>query len=749
MHLDVSGASKQSLSKFLDLKSEIFPSAAVSPLKRTDAIMNPEQTSFGSPVAKRRSLHGISSLGNDFNVFDHPSSPPRSGFDIHEDGNQEYQLTSATTTAFGDSTTATSTAMPRRTSSLRKTTLQQRHGESRSSLGRRQGEKHLAQLSSRDPATPTASMRGRLSLEHYVAPDAPASPFSAQGNTPNLSLHTADVGQAPQPHQPHPLSRTLTQSSSSGSSFQDDSPTHIPIQLGERPRTKVNFSKSLPIGAQRPTRDPVATPRFKAAMTQQTAFMSTGLISKFNRNPERESPNSRAKFPSMPDTPCKKPLYSSNTYPPQFGGGRRQSRPSFDPPETPLTSRSSSRMHQGRRSAFGTSDQIGSIFKQGTQGRRTSLLSLDGDESAGNADADIPPTPTKTTLFGPVSSARRTFGTPNPSRNQQTPEGAFAFTFGAQPAASNCKYTSLAGPMDISGSQGDSQLLDAVKSPYDPATSSTDQGRQRHSPMSTPSPLKISMSTPLAHTPMNVSAKPRLYTLASPSEQVEAFSGSSPRTPQDSMGPPDATRFPMPLVFDGRVSVGQDASFARQPATPTTRDRGSVPTFSERRAVTPVYTRPAAVADEGLLSRFDRAELLGRGEFSDVFRVMKYATPVSFAASLTTTPRRHTPQSPKVSAVYAVKKTRKPFLGVKDREVKEREVDALKSLTHSEHVVRFISSWEYESHLYIQTEYCEEGNLSVFLEKIGATGRLDDFRIWKIMLELCRVSDMFSQDAKT
>ncbi|KAI7052940.1 kinase-like protein, partial [Hortaea werneckii] len=40
------------------------------------------------------------------------------------------------------------------------------------------------------------------------------------------------------------------------------------------------------------------------------------------------------------------------------------------------------------------------------------------------------------------------------------------------------------------------------------------------------------------------------------------------------------------------------------------------------------------------------------------------------------------------------------------------------------------------NHLYIQTEFCENGNLKDFLFNTGFKGRLDDFRIWKILVEL-------------
>jgi len=81
-----------------------------------------------------------------------------------------------------------------------------------------------------------------------------------------------------------------------------------------------------------------------------------------------------------------------------------------------------------------------------------------------------------------------------------------------------------------------------------------------------------------------------------------------------------------------------------------------------------------------------------------------------------------------------------PFHGVRDRKAKLQEVAVLQSLRHSSKVVQLIDSWEYNGHLYIQTEFCSEGSLDAFLKTVGQTGRLDDFRIWKILLEATQVS---------
>jgi len=63
-------------------------------------------------------------------------------------------------------------------------------------------------------------------------------------------------------------------------------------------------------------------------------------------------------------------------------------------------------------------------------------------------------------------------------------------------------------------------------------------------------------------------------------------------------------------------------------------------------------------------------------------------------------------------------------------------VHTLRTLGQSDHTVELFDSWEDKNHLYIQTEFCEEGSLDGFLNQVGRKARLDDFRIWKIMLEM-------------
>ena len=131
--------------------------------------------------------------------------------------------------------------------------------------------------------------------------------------------------------------------------------------------------------------------------------------------------------------------------------------------------------------------------------------------------------------------------------------------------------------------------------------------------------------------------------------------------------------------------------------------------------------------DTSITSRFTIVQSIGNGEFSQVFRVER---PIAEASATMPNP---------AGKIWAIKKSRKPFAGPRDRERKLQEANILKVLRGGEHVIEYVDSWESKGHLYIQTDFCENGDLKTFLTQTGYRGRLDDFRIWKILLELVLV----------
>lgn len=85
------------------------------------------------------------------------------------------------------------------------------------------------------------------------------------------------------------------------------------------------------------------------------------------------------------------------------------------------------------------------------------------------------------------------------------------------------------------------------------------------------------------------------------------------------------------------------------------------------------------------------------------------------------------------------------------------EVDILQHLSHTAaaastrwsqgrhpNVLAYIDSWEEEEALYIRTELCELGNFAHFLWEYGrAFPRLDEARVWKIIVDLSDVSVLY------
>jgi mitosis inhibitor protein kinase SWE1 len=514
---------------------------------------------------------------------------------------------------------------------------------------------------------------------------------------------------------------------------------------GERARVPLNFSKSLPPGSQRPSNDsdPVATPQYKQAKPLQAAFMSTGLVSKMNRNPEFGLSKPPGAKVAMPDTPCKKQPYNSATYPPQGGSGGRRSRISFGSPSTPFSPVAA----PIRGNPFGNQDKSGSLLFQQVRSRHArkgSMLSVDGDELCGAQD-DLPPTPTKNLFFKSLTTPASGAQTPNMSRTFTAP--APAFVLGSEPRATDpdCESETLEdAPSNSEQEEGD-QGIDATARPSTPFSggspclgfSLASLGGSRTHPASFTTPAPTRTSPVFFATVSNVASH---YSKADPAVVASPLSmeNRSPRTPQDAMDevmtPPDPDWLSISNSLDG------NSRSARPPATPTTsQTRQLFSSFANRRlSITPQNGNGASDVDESLVARFDKSEVVGKGEFSQVYRVVKSSAPSAFMTVLSTTPR--TPSSPDPGKVYAVKKLRIPFHGIREREARLQEAVILQSLSHSSKIVQFMDSWEHNGHLYIQTEYCTEGSLDGFLKDVGQGGRLDDFRIWKILLETTQVS---------
>lgn len=726
-------------------------------------------------------MHGAS-FGTDFNIFDY-ENVASGRLDLSGDGDgHDTEMSGPSQSGNAPEFSPFLSPMPKRSSSLRKTTLQQRCSEKPTFAKSKPNTDLALELST--PGHGVSRSRHRMSLENFLPPMARDSPFSSQGSLPSASVHVVSQQNSGshhasgQPlHQPHPLSRTITQSSSN-SSMNEESPTHAPphhlFHHGEHARATLDFSKSLPAGVARPIKEGLishqtssgdasfATPEnYKLVKPLPAAFMSTGLISKRNKNMDEPHLMNKA----MPDTPCKRPINFATAAVPVPGsaiGKARQVRHSFGTPSTPFNAHATIPGPGPFSKGVGI---FGSSFGDGNIPRRGSFVSIEGEDnsqspsargdSQSSADYDLPPTPTKQPFpTGSVhtdgthslgwnnlrqEAARRTFGTPS-----ATPESHHS---------ANRRPNSKLSPFRTPAGSPDGDKHNVVDdSPSLPSRSKSLQTSQLASFTQSRSLRRITSPSPLSKKSLTVPSLLRLGIVAKPSPLSpasplhEKYEQLSPHTPQESILPPDPSGLSISAHGEGHImrpgTSGSSKASAVPPATPTA-SREYLAKFGGRRSsIAPFGGFVNVDVDASLTSRFQKVELIGSGEFSQVFRVTQSAESCSAHSSFSFSTRTTSPKKTHLpNRVWAVKKTKQAYIGVRDRQRKLQEVNILRALGRSEHTVELVDSWEEKEHLYMQLEFCEEGSLDAFLTRVGDKGRLDDFRIWKILLEVSLVSN--------
>ncbi|KAI9860597.1 MAG: hypothetical protein M1813_006021 [Trichoglossum hirsutum] len=755
--------------------------ATSSPLKRSDGIMNLDQANLGSPLAKRRSLHGVS-FGSDFDIFDH-SSPSSSHFDSRSDGTgQDSELPGNSNNTACHALPHPVQSMTRRSSSLRKSTLQQRHGEKPNYLRSRPGASDLG-FEFSTPGPPTR-IRGRVSLDSFMPPVSREGPF-LQGSLPSASVHVLSQqsqdlqhGISQPQHQPHPLSRAMT-SSSSGSSLGDllaDSPTHAPTHPPVHPRPIIDFTKSLPVGSSRPlfrdsvsreqstgalsTESSFATPRnYRAVKPHPAAFMSTGLISKRNRNPDDRQMVGAGSKAQMPDTPCKRStsIFSATpTHVPEVSVAKTgQVHHEFGTPSTPFNPHAT----RPTPGTFGKGVSVfGSGFAESGISRRGSFISVDGDESSespssavraraqslSGSDFDLPPTPTKQ----PYSTGSTQQGSGRGQKGGLFRQGSSGDESGPRRSGQSCKLSPIGSPLESVSWEND-RIMDDSPTPapataflLSPTTTTSALACSRLLRVSrtispTPVQKKSNILSPLSLLENVGFTKTKGRQTASPLERRDNFEQVSPRTPQENILPPDPSGLSISVQGDRNSNIpvpdGSSSAMMLPPATPTTGREYFAQFQIKRPHITPINGFVSVDMDESLTSRFNKVELIGTGEFSQVYRVTQSQRHFQSRTKVSGTEGSQTPLP---DQVFAVKKSRSAYNGTRDRLRKLQEVAILKALGQADHIVQLIDSWEERNHLYVQTEFCEEGSLDLFLAQVGRKARLDDFRIWKILLEL-------------
>lgn len=698
-----------------------------SPLKRSDGLMNLETPQFGSPRAKRRSL----AVDPDFDVFDQDQTSPSDG------------TTRRRSSVNNDSSVIMQGAIqpPKspqtRPFSFRRSTLQQRVSKPTSESS----DTTSIPSPSLTVTSPIVSRtRSRISLESVL-------PVRNLEISPQVPQRKPSNGAT----KPHPLSKALSPSSSASSIGEDAMPAVAPAPQPRAPlRTMASFSKSLPIGALRPALagrngkcdDTFETPEgFKSARPLPAAFMSTGLISKRNRDVDLQ-PGAFGKSLNMPDTPSKKTADIIEAATPSHRphlGKLSQPRHEFGSPTTPF----SPQAFRTSAKSFGKGVSIfGSKVIQGRLVRRSSFLSIEGEDASTSPVSkpdvpmsgveELPPTPTKAThvptrpvVKGKGNSlrssllGRRTSMAPDLFVAPEKPAPNVVSSSASEVNAPPALTPQNTGP-DVSATP----CITFTPSGGQPSPS---LGRSRGhrlpvrdrspSPLSQRIPLSLSVSTQMPNTAGKSSSE-----LQTPQDTVFPRNGMT----LDAFTPPDASRLTISGSHHGQ---------SLPPATPTgPRDLPFGMSTSLAVSASGFFEHDV---DTVLTSRFGSVHVSGVGEFSIVYRV---TDPLPDAPSA----RFRSPRS--MGKVWAVKKTKKPYTGAKDRAQKMKEVQLLETLRNSEHVIETVDTWEHKNHLYIQTEFCENGNLKDFLTRAGYKARLDDFRIWKILLEMSQACIIESVD---
>ncbi|QLG71540.1 hypothetical protein HG535_0B05840 [Zygotorulaspora mrakii] len=125
--------------------------------------------------------------------------------------------------------------------------------------------------------------------------------------------------------------------------------------------------------------------------------------------------------------------------------------------------------------------------------------------------------------------------------------------------------------------------------------------------------------------------------------------------------------------------------------------------------------------DAHLFEKFSNVMAIGDGQFSTVYQVTFTETNKKYAVKAI--------QPNKFNSMKRILQEIKLL-----SEISETNLDE----EGKEYVIDFISSWNHQTSFYVMTEFCENGNLDIFLREqiIARQVRLEDWRIWKIIVEL-------------
>ncbi|KAJ3070742.1 hypothetical protein HDU98_006241 [Podochytrium sp. JEL0797] len=187
------------------------------------------------------------------------------------------------------------------------------------------------------------------------------------------------------------------------------------------------------------------------------------------------------------------------------------------------------------------------------------------------------------------------------------------------------------------------------------------------------------------------------------------------------------------------VAVESDANFAMVHLL----DRAGVDALVKARYQYPPREAYTRLPLDHLSTHYKLIHRLGRGSFADVFKVQLLPTthphtPLTSSSSTNTTSSSSAP-------IYAIKKTRVPITGPKDRKFQLQELVLQYHLTSLPHIIHLHTAWEQYASLYLVMEFCSGGTLAQYIDRKRDTG-VDEFVVWGVLGQLARgVSQMHAR----
>lgn len=173
---------------------------------------------------------------------------------------------------------------------------------------------------------------------------------------------------------------------------------------------------------------------------------------------------------------------------------------------------------------------------------------------------------------------------------------------------------------------------------------------------------------------------------------------------------------------------------------------------------TPIFTDPTMLssANPFLIKSFNnQVKLLGKGEFSQVYQVNFQNKAYAIKQLVNKTKNGSFINTNKQKVCLNTELNTDPIskhLGILNMEkvAFSEEVEVLNAIKRSQHhtqnirdnyakyIINYVDFFQFESNNYIVAEFYEKGTLDQFLLSHGITNKLDEFRIWKILLELTK-----------